>query len=53
MRYASMHVLFGWTAAIIGCLSSETILACIAIAVWVHLGPISLLVLLPANFRYV
>ena len=29
--------------------SSQTILACFAIALWVHLGPIPLLVLLPAN----
>ena len=31
-------------------LSSQTILACLAIALWVHLGPIHLLVFLPANF---
>ena len=41
MRPQSLHVLY---------LSSQTILACFAIALWVHLGPIPRLVLLTANF---
>lgn len=32
-------------------LSTQTILACFAFAVWVHSGPILLLVSLPANFN--
>ena len=57
-----MHVSFGWTerpfsksnrrvsVAIIVFVQPKTILACLAIALWVHLVPIHLLVFLPANF---
>ena len=55
-----MHILFGWTeqqicvsAAIDHCfLSRQTILACFVIALWMHFGPIPLLVLLAANYCY-